>query len=54
MEPKMAFIDDARHSGLNTYAPRRHPWPREFVTLAIVATCLAFWGILVVALSYFG
>jgi hypothetical protein len=50
----MAFLDDARHSGRNSYEPRRHPWPREFMTLAVVAGCLAFWGMLVVGLSYFG
>jgi hypothetical protein len=49
----MAFLDDARHSGRDTFAPHSRPWPREFVTLAIVASCLAFWAIAVLALSYF-
>jgi hypothetical protein len=49
----MAFLDDARHTGRNTYASDCGPWPREFVTLALVAGCLAFWAIVVLALSYF-
>ena len=53
MEPKMAFIDDARHSGRNTFESTSAAWPREFVTLAMVASCLAFWAVLVLALSYF-
>jgi hypothetical protein len=52
MEPKMAFLDDARHSGRDTYAPSAQSWPREFVTLAIVAGSLAFWALFVLTLSY--
>jgi hypothetical protein len=52
MEPKMAFLDDARHSGRDTYAPPARSWPREFVTLAIVAGSLAFWALIVLSLSY--
>jgi len=47
----MAFLDDARHSGRNTY--ESHSWPREFVTLAVVGGSLAFWVIVILALSYF-
>jgi hypothetical protein len=52
-EPKMAFLDDARHSGRDSFAPRAGSWPREFMTLAVVAGCLAFWAVAVLALSYF-
>jgi cytosine/uracil/thiamine/allantoin permease len=53
MELQMAYLDDARHSGRNTYVSGGHPWPREFVTLALVAGCVAFWAILVLAISDF-
>jgi len=49
----MAFLDDARHSGRDSFAPRAGSWPREFMTLAIVAGCLAFWAVAILALSYF-
>jgi len=52
-EPKMAFLDDARYSGRDSFAPRAGSWPREFVTLAMVAGCLAFWAVAILALSYF-
>lgn len=51
MEPQMAFLDDARYSGRNSYEARHRPWPREFVTLAIVAFCVAFWALVVLALT---
>jgi len=49
----MAFLDDARYSGRDSFAPRAGSWPREFVTLAMVAGCLAFWAVAILALSYF-
>ena len=53
MELQMAYLDDARHSGRNTYVSGAHPWPREFVTLALVAGCVAFWAIVALTISNF-
>ena len=46
MEKPMAFLDDAQHNGRNIYAAHEgKPWPREFLTLAIVSGCVAFWAV---------
>jgi len=39
----MPFLDDAKHSGRNTWKDNGR-WPREFVTLAVVIASLAIWG----------
>ena len=50
MEKLMAFIIDERQCGRNAYAaPHRSPWPREFLTLAIVAGLVVFWALVLLA-----
>jgi hypothetical protein len=46
----MAFLDDARHSD-STYGQNRKPWPREFLTLALVSACVAFWALALLAIG---
>jgi len=47
----MAFLDDARHSGRVTYRHDGKPWPREFLTLALVSACVAFWALALLAVG---
>ena len=44
----MAFSIDARHCQKNAYAAS-HVWPREFLTLGIVAGLLGFWVLVLLA-----
>jgi hypothetical protein len=34
-------FDEVRHGGAQADAGK--PWPREFLTLAVVSSCLGFW-----------
>ena len=29
-------------------------WPREFLTLSLVATCLTFWTVVILAMAHLG
>jgi hypothetical protein len=51
VEQPVAFLDDARHSGRATYGHDRKPWPREFLTLALVSACIAFWALALLAVG---
>jgi len=43
----MAFLDDAQHTGRNTYSVNdSKPWPRELLTLAWVCISVGFWAVL--------
>ena len=44
----MAFIDCAKHSERNTWSAQK-PWPREFLTLALVCGSVGFWAVVVLA-----
>jgi len=50
MEPEMAFLDDARHTGRPLCAS--DPLPRQFYTLAMLGTSLLIWTILLLTLIY--
>ncbi len=49
MEPQMAFIDDARHSGQPLYHSSHKPLPRQFYTWAAIVTSLAMWAVMIFA-----
>ena len=48
-EPDMAFIDDATHTGRPLYDAPIWRVPRQLLTLAALATSLAIWAILILA-----
>jgi hypothetical protein len=50
-EPKMAFLDDARHTGRPLYASQRRV-PRQIYTLAVIAASVAIWGIMILTVLY--
>jgi hypothetical protein len=45
-EPDMAFIDDATHTGKPLYADSVRI-PRQYYTLAVLATSVAIWAIMI-------
>jgi hypothetical protein len=51
MEPDMAFIDDARHTGRPLYATRPERMPRQFYTLAWLAAAVAIWAIVIMLVA---
>ena len=51
MEPDMAFIDDARHTGKPLYASAARPLPRQIYTLAWLAASLALWAIMILVVA---
>ena len=51
MEPDMAFIDDARHTGRPLYASSAKPLPRQIYTLAWLAASLAIWAIVILVVA---
>jgi len=51
MEPDMAFIDDARHTGTPLYASAVKPLPRQIYTLAWLAASLALWAIMILVVA---
>ena len=51
VEQPMAFLDDARHSSRVDYGHDGKPWPREFLTLALVSGCVAFWALALLAVG---
>lgn len=48
MESEMAFLDDARHTGVPLFATRRTGLPRQFYTWATLATSLAIWAVMII------
>ena len=40
----MAFLDDAVHSGRNTYELPQE-WSKETATAFVIVGCLAFWAL---------
>jgi hypothetical protein len=51
MEPTMAFIDDAKHTGQLLYASAASPLPRQIYTLAWLAASLALWAIMILVVA---
>ena len=52
MEKPKAFLDDTQHSVRNTNVSHEgKPWPREFLTLTLVFVCVAFWAVVLLAVS---
>jgi hypothetical protein len=52
MEPDMAFIDDARHTGKPLYAHSAYSMPRQIYTLAAIAVSLALWAVLILVAEH--
>ena len=42
-------FDEARHAG--SYADEDKPWPREYLTLAVVAASLGFWTLVLLIIA---
>jgi len=51
MEPSMAFIDDAKHTGRPLYASSPRHIPRQIYTLASLAVSIAIWAILILVIA---
>ena len=48
----MAFIDDTRHTGKPLYASPGKRLPRQYYTLAALATSLLIWAIMIAAVMH--
>lgn len=44
----MAFLDDARHTGVPLYASHRTGLPRQFYTWVTLITSLAIWALMII------
>jgi hypothetical protein len=51
MEPSMAFIDDANHTGRPLYASSTRRMPRQIYTLASLAMSVAIWAVLILVVA---
>ena len=51
MEPIMAFIDDARHTGRPLYASSAKRMPRQIYTLAWLAASIALWAVVILVVA---
>jgi hypothetical protein len=47
----MAYVDDARHSGRNSYAGSVRRMPRQIMLLGALATSIAIWAVMILTVA---